>query len=248
MSVRLGVAAGASKLHGKALELASSLDLPLLSVDSSEAAFLLVLTPERLELREVGTKTGAVFADFASRRLVQAQQQRESLARAVGIKGDYRPSVLDATAGLGRDAFVLAAAGCRVLLLERSRVIAALLEDGLERVRGNLELAPMISRMSLYRADARDFLKQLSETERPEVIYLDPMYPESGKSAAKRKEMRFFRELVGADPDAEELLELARKQAKRRVVVKRPLKAAALTPKPGASLRGKTTRFDIYLV
>jgi 16S rRNA (guanine1516-N2)-methyltransferase len=101
--------------------------------------------------------------------------------------------------------------------------------------------------MSLHNADARDVLKQLSETERPEVIYLDPMYPESGKTAAKRKEMRLFRELLGDDLDAAELLELARKQAKRRVVVKRPLKAAALSSaKPSARLKGTTTRYDLY--
>jgi hypothetical protein len=113
MAVSLAIASTTSGLENKALELSHQLALPLLAPESAEADLLLVLTPERLELREVGTKTGAIFADFASRRLKQAQYQRERLTRAVGIKGDYRPSVLDATAGMGQDAFVLAAAGCK---------------------------------------------------------------------------------------------------------------------------------------
>jgi 16S rRNA (guanine1516-N2)-methyltransferase len=125
-------------------------------------------------------------------------------------------------------------------MIERSPIIAALLQDGLERAEG---LEPL-SRLQLITGDAKEVLLELAQTS--EVIYLDPMYPESGKSAAKRKEMRLFRELVGDDVDITELFEIALQTARKRVVLKRPLKAPTLT-RPSHVLEGKTVRFDVYL-
>jgi 16S rRNA (guanine1516-N2)-methyltransferase len=167
------------------------------------------------------------------------KQGKDILAKAVGIKGTYRPTVVDATAGLGRDAFMLALYGCQVTMIERSKVIAQLLQDGLVRAQA-LEAS---SRLKLIFGDA---IKRLPELEKPDAIYLDPMYPESKKTAAKRKEMTIFRELVGEDLDMPELLELALHTAQKRVVLKRPLKAKTLL-KPNTVYKGSTIRFDVYL-
>ncbi len=196
---------------------------------------------------------GPLYVDFVSGTLGYRQRQaghaHEPLARAVGIKNRLTaPSVVDATAGLGRDAFMLACLGCRVTLLERSPIIAALLRDGIERARDLPAGAAVIARMHLLNGDAAAYLAALTEEDRPDVAYLDPMYPGRDKSALVKKEMRYLRAVVGDDLDAPALLAAALRGARRRVVVKRPRLAAALAgPPPSSTLMGSTTRFDIYL-
>jgi len=132
------------------------------------------------------------------------------------------------------------------MLLERSRVVGALLADALRRVREDADVAAIAARMTLYIGDAATFLEALSD--RPDVVYLDPMYPHTNKSALQKKEMRLFRMLVGADDDAPHLLDVARRTALRRVVVKRPANAPFLAgAKPDAKVASKNTRFDLYL-
>jgi 16S rRNA (guanine1516-N2)-methyltransferase len=234
----ISVLPSSPEFRDKAAELATRLELPL-----NEDVALLLVVGERLELREAGAKTGPVFVDFRQRQ----HYQKELIAKAVGVKGDYRPTVLDTTAGLGQDAFVLASYGCKVKMLERSKVVHALLEDSLRRAKEDKDLTEVISRIGLECADAKTVLNELASAHYPEVIYLDPMYPDLGKSAAKRKEMRLFRELVGDDTDVAELFALALGRASKRVVVKRPLKAPELG-KPNFKLVGKTVRFDVYLI
>ena len=171
----------------------------------------------------------------------------ELLARAVGVKGKVLPRVLDATAGLGRDAFMLASLGCEVKLCERNPVVHALLEDGLQRALacGDLDA---VGRMQLGAHDAAVYLHDDASLGAHEVVVLDPMFPERSKSALVKKPMRMFHALVGADDDAGALLDLAMRRALRRVVVKRPLHADYLAGrKPNLDYRGKAVRFDVYL-
>lgn len=180
-------------------------------------------------------------------RLRDGFRKDELLPRAVGLKGKTSLSILDATAGLGRDAWTLASLGCHLTLCERHPVVHALLEDGLARAWQVPELASIVSRMRLLATDALAFLAQNLGTS-PEVILLDPMFPERHKSALVKKPMRLFHSLVGADEDAVKLLKLALEHAARRVVVKRPLHAPYLGDlTPAHSHLGKTVRFDVYL-
>ena len=129
----------------------------------------------------------------------------EAISKAVGIKKGHRPNVVDATAGLGSDAFVLATMGCRVHMIERSDVIAKLLEDGLRRAEQDKKIGTLIKeKLSLTCGDSRQELLQVPFE--PEVIYLDPMFPQKEKSALVKKEMRMLQEVVGQDTDADELL------------------------------------------
>ena len=172
----------------------------------------------------------------------------QSLARAVGIKGTYRPVVLDVTAGLAKDTFVLATLGCEVIMLERSPVIAALLANALERATADIDIVAIIQRLSLLQADSLHYLQQMSAENLPSVIYMDPMYPHRDKSALVKKEMRIFRDLVGDDRDSSQLLQLARQKVLKRVVVKRPKGAGFLGEcKPHSQISSKNTRYDIYL-
>ena len=168
---------------------------------------------------------------------------KELLTKACGLKKGNRPTIIDATAGLGRDAFVLASQGCQVTMLERSPELAALLKEALKQ----LHTSDPSIQLDLVHCEAKDYLAKLPEEQHPDVIYLDPMHPTRKKSALVKKEMRELRELVGEDQDAAELFEIALKTAKKRVVVKRPRTANPLSTKePNLTLTGKSTRFDVY--
>jgi 16S rRNA (guanine1516-N2)-methyltransferase len=229
---------GQVRLAAALPELAEQLNLP----HATDADLVIERADRRLQVRD--TRDGApgpLWVDFSApdvqRRIRQGT--RLPLARAVGLKrGTDAPSVVDATAGLGRDAYTLAAMGCHVTAIERSDTLAALLADGLERA------APEVAaRVSLVVADATEALKDMPPAD---VVYLDPMFPKDGKSALARKQAQYLQALVQED-DAGALFEAARNTAAKRVVVKRPLHAKPLHPNVNHTLKGKTVRFDVYV-
>jgi len=241
-----------------AAALARQLGLPFSFPPAGEYDASLVLTPERLELRllrpidSIRSLPGPIHAEFVKGGLDYRRRhgggRRQPLGRAVGLKPHHNPLVFDATAGLGRDGFILAHLGCRVHLVERSPVIAALLADGLKRAAACDLAAPVVERLSLEVGDSRKILAGLDVRKRPEVIYLDPMFPHRTKSSLVKKEMRLLRLLVGEDPDDAELLDMALQQAGYRVVVKRPRLAPAIAgPPPTMTIDSKNSRYDVYL-
>ena len=150
---------------------------------------------------------------------------------------------------------MLASLGCKVQMVERHPVVAALLDDGLQRAQQDPDIGGWVTeRMKLIHASSHDALDKLSNDpnfEQPDVVYLDPMYPHpenKKKSALVKKEMRVFQSLVGADMDADALLQPALKLASKRVVVKRPDYAAWLDEqKPSMAIETKKNRFDVYV-
>lgn len=172
--------------------------------------------------------------------------KRQLLARALGLHRRAGLHVLDATGGLGRDAFTLAALGARVTVAERQPMTVALLRDAQRRVRQAPESAwvEVVDRLLIVGSDARDLRPEQGPFD---AVYLDPMYPDDGKSALPQKQMQLLRELSGDDLDALELLDHALRLAPR-VAIKRPLKAPTLGRlRPAAQLRGTQARFDVYL-
>jgi len=226
----------------------SRLDPVLLTQNSSFAQYKLILTDKHLKLRlNQSDAPGAIYADFISGKARYRLGQGELIYKAMGLSKLSCPVVIDATAGLGRDAFVLASKGCSVILLERSPLIFLLLEDALERAGNNPDTSDIVQRMKLIHMDARNYLnsKDLPDTD---IIYLDPMYPERRKSARVKKEMQIFQKLLGKNENGYDLLQLALEKAKHRVVVKRPRKGEYLNnQKPDYSIQGKSVRFDVYL-
>jgi len=249
----VALAAGRPELKKELESLSRRLNLPLAATDDCDTDLLLVLTPERLELRQNGvTGQGPVYVDFVSGRSAHRRRfgggRGQPLARAIGLKGGRMPVVLDATAGLGRDAFVLASLGCELVMLERSSVIAALLQNGLERALADEQTASVARRMQLHYGDAADYLAELDNLQRPDVIYMDPMYPHRDKRALVKKEMRVFRQLVGEDTDSAALLSAARQYARHRVVVKRPVTADSVGGDvPTMVIKSPNTRYDVYV-
>ena len=170
----------------------------------------------------------------------------QALPRAAGFTRGQTPSVIDATAGLGRDAFLLASLGAEVTLIERSPEVHALLADALARAgSAGPDYASIAGRMTLLLGDARTLLKGLAA----EVVLVDPMHPPRGNTALVKQEMRLLRQAVGDDPDAFELMQAALASATKRVVLKWPMRAEAmpgLRP-PSHQITGKSTRYDVFM-
>ncbi len=185
-----------------------------------------------------------LFVDFSATALHQRRTAGKDLALVRAIKPQPGLKIIDATAGWGRDALVLAHHGAEVLMLERQPLMAALLEDGLARIEDD---SPLKTRLSFCAEDALSYLQRLKPLDYPDIIYLDPMHPTREKSALVKKEMQVLQSLLGADLDAKALLTLALQRAKKRVVVKWPTRQPALS-KPHFSFAGKTVRFDCYEV
>lgn len=188
--------------------------------------------------------------DFLSKEILHRYQhgggKKQLIARAVGLHKKKNLTICDISAGLGRDAFVLATLGADVMMIERSPTVAALLQDAWQRAQ-QVDWIRALSWRFLH-LDSKIYLDTLPEDQRPQVIYFDPMFPERKKSELVKKEMRILRDIVGEDRDAPELLALALKTAKDRVVVKRPRLSANIPgPTPSFSLTGQSSRFDVYL-
>jgi 16S rRNA (guanine1516-N2)-methyltransferase len=229
--------------------------VPLASSSKQQTPYLLYLHHDRLELRSTQSKKqNAICIDFLEgktrHRRLYGGGKGQAIAKAIGVKKNPNADVIDATAGLGRDAFVLASIGCNVTLLERNPVIYSLLENALLRVKcsDDIEVKKICSRMTLINQNANDYLSAQKKSDYADVIYLDPMFPSRKKSAKVKKEMSYFHDIVGTDNDSDALLILSIKRANKRIVVKRPrLEKSLAGLNAHFIIAGKSTRYDIYL-
>lgn len=212
----------------------------------SDSPLLLVLEGDALCLRVLDEPDwDPIRVDFLEGAMAHRQRGHvgaEYIVKAVKGRSPERLTVLDATAGLGRDCFMLALAGCQVVACERHPVVAWLLADGLWRAAASPRTAETVARIEFLPGSAFAAI----DAREVDVICLDPMFPEREKAALVKKEMRAFKRLVGADEDGRELLDIARRRARLRVVVKRPASAPPLGGVPSHSVGGKAGRFDVY--
>ena len=179
-------------------------------------------------------------------RLKYGKGRGQNLAKAVGMKFNKNRNIIDATAGLGYDSFILASLGAKVTLIERSQKMHELLQNGInEGISFGGEIEKIINRMELLFGDSKDILPKLT----PEVIMIDTMYKERKKTALVKNKMRLVREIVGPDTDYIELLEVALNCAKNRVVLKQPRYAEPIKDikKCSHQILGKTIRYDIFM-
>jgi 16S rRNA (guanine1516-N2)-methyltransferase len=254
----VAIAAVSAAHAGEAGDLALELGLPLLPTGTAPATctaaeVLLLVAEDGLGLQQTGSGApGMVRAEIDSARMRHRRRSghNELLGRAVGVgrRADLR--VIDATAGLGRDAAVLADLGCSVVLCERDSLIALLLRDALRRACASSDpwRAALAQRLSLREIDATSLSP--AALAPVDVIYLDPMFPSRRKTAAVKKEMRLFQSLVAvsSEDSGEQLLSWALDQDVARVVVKRPVTALPLgNLQPSHSIKGKSVRFDVHV-
>ncbi len=233
--------------------LAQSLQLPLRQQKDTQYSLQLCYLENYIELFSSELNT-AIHIDFCSGKLAHRHQygggRGQAIARALGLKQGRSPSVLDATAGLATDAFTLATLGSPVIMLERSTILTTLINDAIKRARNEPALDNLFQQgFCLHNIDAIDYMQQLSTDNLPDVIYLDPMYPEKKTSARVKKTMQILQLLHGADDNASELLKSSLQYARKRVVIKRPVHAQPVnTIKPSTHIKSKNTRYDIYAI
>ena len=189
---------------------------------------------------------GPIYADWLSadlRRRITAGR-KQLISRAIGLNKTTKLRILDATAGLGRDGFLLAALGAQVTMAERNPQVYSLLADAHGRALLDPKFADAANRVTLRNSEGL----AAAGTEPWEVIYLDPMYAGTGRTALPQKEMQILRDLTGGDRDADQLITGAMGCGCKRIVVKRPAKAAWLGAiKPSQTFLGTQARFDVYL-
>lgn len=230
--------------------------LPEMQQENYDAHLVYTENGLQIQLKHDTNKRGSstLRVDFLSRSLRYRIQNgggiKQALARAVGIKPGIRPSIVDATAGLGIDSYILASLGSTVTMIERSPLMAALLNDGWNRALASPVIPEAVKeRLQLLQGNAYDIILTLDTQQRPDTIYLDPMYPHSGKTALNKMEMRLIRMMVGDDTDSDILLQNALQSAKNRVVVKRPKGAVQLSNRePSHVITMKNSRFDVYML
>lgn len=223
-------------LYDKAQLLAKQLNFVL----DKHANSCLFVAEDKLALKIPGFSpiSAELSSAFWSKR--KSEGKKQGLIRA--CKPSAGLKIIDATAGWGRDAAILASFGAEVLMIERHSVMASLLSDALSR-RSDSDRQKM--HLYLYAGDAYSYFNALEEKNYPDIIYIDPMHPERSKSALVKKEMQVLQQIIGADDDARNLIQLAITRSKQRVVVKWPQKSNPLLP-VNAQVNGKTVRFDIY--
>jgi len=227
--------------------------LPFLDASSSDYELQLRYTEEHIELFDVALNA-SIYVDFITGALAHRKQfgggRGQAIAKAMGLKRGHNPSILDITAGLARDAYILRILGCAITLVERSPVLHALIEDGIQRGQTHEDTATALSQgFGLINNDSIGYMKKIEQGSRPDVIYIDPMYPERKKSALVKKDMQILQKLLGEDDNAEQLLDAALSCAQKRVVLKRPIHADCVgSIKPDTSVSSKKTRYDIYII
>lgn len=227
--------------------------LNVLSDISKTHELQLVFGKDVIEIFDRSLNT-TINVDFLEGALAHREKfgggKGQAIAKAIGLNKISNPTIIDATAGLARDAYVLATLGCQITLIEQSPVLYTLLKDGISRalVSENTEHSAK-NFTNLVNSSSQLYLEHMDPDSKPDVIYIDPMYPERKKSALVKKDMQILHKLIGNSEDEEDLLTTALQYAKRRVVVKRPVHAEQIAGiNPTMEISSKKTRYDVYVI
>lgn len=178
--------------------------------------------------------------------------KEELIAKALGIQKGF-DQVWDLTAGLLEDSIFLARLGFKVMALERNKTIFEVmnssLKGSLKKIENNIGDSNRFRYLHNINLTCADSIEFVSKNICPAgcSIYIDPMFPDKKKTALPRKEMRIFKEIVGADVDGLELLQISLQSGCKRIIVKRPIKAPPLIEKVNHSFKGTSIRYDLYL-
>ena len=186
------------------------------------------------------------FAETMLHRVTNGRLQHEMLVKAASSEKEGRKAI-DATAGMGEDAFLLAAQGYEVTLYEQNPVVAALLKDAIRRAKKNQILKDIAGRMKVVEADSVESMSKLLDPV--DVIYLDPMFPARQKSSLINKKLQLIQKLEPPCSEETDLFDAALKVGPSRIIVKRPLKSEYLAGRePSYTLKGKAIRYDCYVL
>ena len=241
-SGKLVIVAGEGVEEEAALALSERIGAPL--SDTPGKGLTLALDASGLSLVGYGLRFQGDFS-LMKRRISGGRLNHEMLVKIAKTKTEH-PVAIDAAAGMGEDAFLLAAAGYTVYLFERDAVIAALLSDALRRGSLDPEIEEIIGRMHLREGDSIELMASVSE--QPGIVYLDPMFPARRKSGLVNKRLQLIQKLEQPCAQEEELLEAAIAMRPKKIIIKRPLHSDSLAgKKPSYTVKGKAIRYDVIV-
>lgn len=178
-------------------------------------------------------------------RITDGRLAHEMLVHVSKTK-DEHPTAFDATAGMGEDSLLLAAAGYNVTMFEQNSVIAALLKDAMRRAKKHPVLGEIVGRMRLIEGNS---IEEMPKLNPPDIIYLDPMFPERQKSGLIGKKLQLIQHLEMPCYEEEALLDAAFRTDPGKIIIKRPLKGENLAGRePQYSVKGKAIRYDCFVL
>lgn len=242
-SCNLVIVAGEGVSDEEALALSEHIGVPL--SDTMGEGLTLLMEKSGLSLVGYGLRYQGDFKEML-RRIMGGRLRHEMLVKIAKTKTEH-PIAIDAAAGMGEDALLLAAAGYTVYLFERDAIVAALLRDTMRRAEQIPELTQIVSRMHLTEGDSIELMS--SVPEQPELIYLDPMFPARRKSGLINKKLQLIQKLEQPCAQEEDLLRAAAAMHPEKIVIKRPLHSPFLADKkPGYTVKGKAIRYDVIVL
>ncbi|WP_343182522.1 class I SAM-dependent methyltransferase [Buchnera aphidicola] len=218
-------------------------------IDDQYAKFSLILQANRIELQDnTNKKEKNIWINFNYQNFQQYKKDyKRKIIKAVKIKKKKKINILDATAGLGKDAFILFSHGYNITMIERNPILSILLEDGLKRGFKDKMIGTLIKKkMKLIYASSIN-INQMN-LQKPDVIYIDPMFPSYKQKSLPKKNIKIIKKIVGSDLDSINLFHECMKFSVYKIVVKRPKTSSYIScHKPSYSIKTKKYRFDIYI-
>ena len=248
----LKIVAENDECEARVIELTKRLNINNKQTSSASAVgIVLFVSTDGLSLAAHSDPESRVTIDFSTGKNAHRRKFgggiNQTLPRAVGMNKSKNLQIVDATGGFARDAFVLASLGAELTVLEQSPILCLMIEDALRLGVLDDDIKNIMQRMKVRNCNSIDALSGPDFYKTADVVYMDPMYPSRQKNAAVKKDMQLLHLMIGPDHSAEELLHTALLAARKRVVVKRPSKAAPLsTQRLAGSISSKNTRYDIY--
>ncbi|CAL4324691.1 class I SAM-dependent methyltransferase [Buchnera aphidicola] len=212
--------------------------------------FSLIIKNHRIELQNnLKNKEKNIWVDFNYKKFQKYKKDKKiKIIQTLGIKKNYIPHVLDSTAGVGKDSFIFFSHGCKVTMVEKNPILSILLYDGLYRGFQNHKIGILMKKNIQLIYNTSNNLKKI-KILKPDVIYLDPMFPQKKKKSLPKKNMQTIQKLIGNDTDSHILFQQCKQFAKNRIVVKRKMTSKYISNDlPDFNIKTKKHRFDIYLI
>ena len=153
-------------------------------------------------------------------------------------------TIFDATAGLLSDSIIFLSLGHSVVACEQSKILHLLVKDACKRAEAEL---PYLKNLTFINGDSLDIYGKYKDID---AVYLDPLYPEIKKNILRSGNINSIRGLLDLErieDRADELFNEFKKLDYKKIILKRPTNADQLDKNINYQVKGKSTRFDIYL-